>query len=401
MIKLTRIRNADGPLSKSLSLEGGKLIKTAAADLVRGRGETVSVASIRDLNELVGGLSSTEALTFGVTKHEECVITTQKRQRHDPYAPLNMVCRDRAHFNWPSGPGVLMLDIDRPKDGTASLKAKTFDAMMANLLPWWEPCARFYRPSVSAFIYDADGNELSGAGSLRCYLIADIAANIPFVGVAITDALWKAGLGRIEFSAAGSMLVRCPVDGAVWQPERLDFAGPAVLGPGLTQRKHGSLVIDGDMIDTEWAVSSGPGKIDFPRWRANSMEVYEARCRARPEEKRRIERHVEELVAKDVAAGMDEKQARARRVSAVRGKVLLSNDMIIFRDKGSVSVADILRDPRAFDHQRCADPVEPEYGQDNRIAQFYANTRQYGSETVHRPHIFSHAHGGLVYRLEA
>ena len=56
--------------------------------------------------------------------------------------------------------------------------------------------------SASAFIYDTAGNELSGPGSLRCYLIADKAENIPFLGIAILDALWKAGKGRIEFSAS-------------------------------------------------------------------------------------------------------------------------------------------------------------------------------------------------------
>lgn len=400
MITLTRIKNADGPLSKSLTLENGKLIKTAAADLVRGTGETVTVSAIQELAALVEGLANTEALTFGITEHERSIITTQKRHKQGHQAPLNMVCRDRAHFKWPSGPGVLMLDIDRPKDGTAPLKARAFDNMMAELLPWWMPTARFYRPSVSAFVYDADGNELSGAGSLRCYMIADKAEDIPFVGVAVTDALWKAGAGRIEFSAAGSMLVRCPVDGAVWQPERLDFAGPAVLGPGLTQKKHPPMLIDGDMLDTEWAISTGPGKIDFPRWRANSMEVYEARCKARPEEKRRIDAHINDLVKGDVASGMDEKIARARRINAVKGKILLGSDRVIFRDKGSVSVADILADPRIFDQQRCADPIEPEYGRDNRIAQFYANSKLVGGKETFWPQIFSHAHGGIVYSLE-
>lgn len=400
MITLTRIRNNSGALSKSLALEDGKLIKTAAADLVRGIGETVTLGSITDLARLVEGLSSIEALTFGVTGYDRATIVTQKRNRSGA-GPRGTVCRDRAHFRWPTGPGVLMLDIDKPKDGTPALKAKAFDDMMADLLPWWMPSARFYRPSVSAFVYDMAGNELSGAGSLRCYLIVDRAEAIPFVGVAITDALWKAGMGRIEFSASGSMLLRCPVDGAVWQPERLDFAGPAVLGPGLTQRKYRSMIIDGDMVDTEWAIETGPGRIDFPRWRANSMEVYAARHKAKPEEDRRINAYIDTLVEKDVTSGIDRATARARRIGAVKGKVLLGNDTVIFRDKGAVSVSTILENPWDFDQQRCSDPVEPEYGRDIRIAQFYANTKHVGGRTVFSPHIFSHAHGGVTYSLQA
>ena len=86
-----------------------------------------------------------------------------------------------------------MLDIDRPKDGSAPIRAKNFDEMMRRLLPWWSGCARMYRPSASAFIYDAEGNELAGPGSLRCYLIADKGENIPFLGIAILDAFGRQG----------------------------------------------------------------------------------------------------------------------------------------------------------------------------------------------------------------
>ena len=105
-----------------------------------------------------------------------------------------------------------MLDIDRPKDGSEPFTAKRFDGLLCDLLPWWRGIARFYRPSVSAFVYGPNGSELSGRGSLRCYAIADTGENIPFVGVAIADALWKAGYGRIE-------LVRWPDAGAL--PHRL------------------------------------------------------------------------------------------------------------------------------------------------------------------------------------
>jgi hypothetical protein len=55
------------------------------------------------------------------------------------------------------------------------------------------------------------------------------------------------------------------------------------------------------------------------------------------------------------------------------------------------SVAEILANPGKFHNIRCADPVEPDYGNDSRIA--FINTK------TSSPFIFSHAHGGTRYKL--
>ena len=60
---------------------------------------------------------------------------------------------------------------------------------------------------------------------------------------------------------------------------------------------------------------------------------------------------------------------------------------------GTVTVADILANPQRFDFERLADPADPTYADDPRIAIFFAN----GGKA--RPHIFSHAHGGCKYVL--
>jgi len=45
--------------------------------------------------------------------------------------------------------------------------------------------------------------------------------------------------------------------------------------------------------------------------------------------------------------------------------------------------------PAAFEGKRCADPVEPDYHGDRRIAIIYASSGV----------IYSHAHHGITYRL--
>jgi hypothetical protein len=70
--------------------------------------------------------------------------------------------------------------------------------------------------------------------------------------------------------------------------------------------------------------------------------------------------------------------------------VLLGDYVLHFVD-GDVTVNEALSDPGRYDQQRLADPEEPNYGNDRRIAIFYANNG--------RPHIYSHAHGGKKYTL--
>jgi len=389
---LTRIHNLDGPLSKSLTLEDGKLVKTAAADLVNGIAYRIHVADIEHFAKVVCRLTSQEALTFGVPAFEHGLITTQEHVAGGR-APQGSVPRDRAHFSWSDGRGCPMLDIDAPKDGSEPFTSTGFDGLLCDILPWWRGVARFYRPSVSAFVYTEDGRQLSGRGSLRCYAICDKAENIPFVGVAIADALWKAGYGRIEFGKAGQALVRCPVDTAVWQPERLDFAGAAVLGAGLVQKRFPPIVIDGKAIDTEAVIAAGPGKVAVGVWASNSTEVRKAKHAARPEERTRRRAYIKQRVEEDVAAGFEEAMARRKWRAALEERVLEGSFELHFRDKGTVTVSEVLRDPGRFNFERLADPNEPDYASDPRIAQFYANEGQ------GRPHIYSHAHGGCKYVL--
>jgi hypothetical protein len=359
---------------------------------VDGIATRVAVADLHQFARLLEGLGNHEALTFGITQAEQARLTPQERLAQGR-APAGAICRDRANFAWPEGRAVLMLDIDRPKDGSTPLRALAFDELLSELLPWWSKSARLYRPSASAFIYDVDGNELSGAGSLRCYAIADKAENIPFVGVAIADALWKGGHGRIEFGAAGQALVRCPIDCAVWQPERLDFAGPVVLGPGLIKRQLPPKIIDGGDIDTEAAIAAGPGRMTVAAWASRSIEVRKAKQAARPEERTRRRAYIEDRVRQDMAAGFEEAMARRKWRAALEDRVLDGSFVLHFRDLGTFTVNEVLRNPGRFDRERLADPNEPDYAADPRIAQFYAN------EGRGRPHIWSHAHVGCKYVL--
>lgn len=389
---LTIITNRRGPCSKAFTLRGGRLQKTAAANVYNGLAQRRVVEDLEGLNDIIEGLGSDQALTFGVPAYPKIRIVTQEAlaRRSGP-----AIARDREHFSWPKGRGIMFFDVDRPKDGSEPFKAKTFDAMMCDLFPWWDGIARMYRPSASSFIYDAEtGEELIGGGSLRVYVFIDKAENIPAVGVAIADKFWRSGLGRIEFSEAGSMLLRCPVDCAVWQPERLDFAGPVVLGPGLKKQQHRAVIVPGGDIKSAAVIDAGPGFADFGAWASNSLQVRMAKSVHRPEEKQRKRQVIEFRADADAAKGADREKARRTHARALLDGMLTGSYALHFTD-GIATVSDVLAAPERYDMKRLADPVEPDYAGDSRIAIFFAN-RGHG-----RPHIFSHAHGGRKFVLDS
>ena len=66
--------------------------------------------------------------------------------------------------------------------------------------------------------------------------------------------------------------------------------------------------------------------------------------------------------------------------------------MLVTEKFGKVTVAAILDNPDKFHGARFADPLEPDYGNDRRIAR--ANLKAAG-----KPYLWSHAHGGQRFTL--
>lgn len=128
-------------------------------------------------------------------------------------------------------------------------------------VPGLSDAAMLWWPSASSHICDrTTGEDLTGLRGQRLYLMVRDAADIPRAGAALADRLWAAGHGRVVPSAAGTPLERCPVDTAVWQPERLDFAAGAICMDGLEQRRGAPVLIPGTtgIVDTRVALPEDP-----------------------------------------------------------------------------------------------------------------------------------------------
>jgi hypothetical protein len=377
--------DAEGNLEKIPG--GGMLIEGVAQ-----RQEDITLA------EFVQGLQRlkpNQALVYGVSTHKQARVVTQASlegaQKEDGKLPV--IARDRAHFSYPEGPGVLMLDYDPPKDGPILSHDELLETIYS-VCPEIQHAPHIWWASASSCIYRTDtGEELRGVMGQRVYVPVKNGREIPRTGQVLFDRLWLANYGRYDVSKSGSLLCRTIVDGAVWQPERLDFAGGAACGEGLEQRRPEPLLVnpDAEFLDTSVAI---PDLSPAERTHLEKLQN-EARSARKPEVTVAQAAWVEARMAETPILGMEEKEIEQRREvyrRAVTDHRLLGDFVLHVVGQGDLTVGEILDNPDKYHGCRTADPLEPDYGNDPRIA--WINLRAGG-----RPYLWSHAHGGQKFTL--
>ena len=278
-----------------------------------------------------------------------------------------------------------MLDHD-PRPGEART-AEEIDAISCAAVPEIAAVQRVWVPSSSAFIYDAEGRELIGRGGWRLYLAVDDASRIPDVGALIYQALWKAGYGYVSVTSSGAILDRSIVDASVWQPERLDFAASPILGPGLERRAPAPLILPGEPM-----LRTAGLKLDMsmPEWRKTSVQLASAKATAKPEAEKARKAFIRDRIAEYKRRGTYSKHVKSVFNEAVINRKLRADFELVTENGDRVTVKQVLADPARYAGMRFADPLEPNYRDDRRIA--YVSLG-------HDPCLYSHAHGGIRYRL--
>lgn len=379
-------------LSKRFELVSGKLVRHPGGALVEGKADQRTV-SVSDLRALLSSLTPSQALTFGVSAHEKARLVTQDAlsKTRSGNGSMPTIARDREHFSWPEGAGYMMIDHD-PAGGAPMSKEELLGALY-QVCPGLESSPHVWAASASSGIYRADtGEELRGVMGQRLYIPVSHAGDIPRAGGVLFARLFLAGFGRFEVSKSGQMLERSIIDAAVWQPERLDFAGGARCGAGLEQRRPAPEAFNPDapLLDTGTLADLTADE----RKRLADIKA-ELRIAKEPEARAQRERWIEERVTQALK-GTGKKQTREHLRDVYRRAVeqgrLLADFELHSEKHGAVTVGQVLDNPDRFHNTRFADPLEPEYGNDRRIA--FVSLR-----TAGRPYIYSHAHGGARYAL--
>ena len=377
----------------------GKLVKTAHGQLFDGEAKRLTLKSAAELVDLLVNNTPREALCWGVSPYDDAFVTTANKLPSEirPNGKKPTISRTREFFSYPKQPGVMMFDVDPPKDGSAA--PLTLDQAVSTLVDCCPPSDQ--TPMVCACSSSShvwcNGEEKMGDRGFHVYLFVQDASDIPRAGKVMFARSWLKGYGRIEIGRAGQLLERSFIDGAVWQPERLDFGMKAHCVTPVEQRQPRPFAINtgGPFLDTRAALPdlTPTEETEFKRLVARAKKDREAE--AAP---------IREAWAKDRARDIlrdrkttpekspDEFKRLVDSLRSASSSLTLNADIILHTPHGAtVTVGEIMADPEKWRGQRFADPLEPDYGGDRRIA--------YLSEKGGKWGIYSHAHGGVRYAL--
>jgi hypothetical protein len=367
-----------------LNADGG-LRKETAANLSNGTALRVTVNGLADMVTHLDGLTSANAIAWGVTRQAATDLCTQS----DTAAlAAGAIARTRENFEYPEGPGIMMLDHDGLPGG--SLLPAPFRDRLVAAAPALANAPMLWRPSASAGCMHPNGQVLTPMTRHRLYVPVQNASLIPEAGKALTDLLWAtAGDAWVEVGKAGQGLMRCLVDTSVWQPERLDFAGPPVLEDGVTRPGTAGVIYgqEDGLFDLRLLIDSVTPAIrkDAEVARKAARSATKPQCTAQA--KKWAAERAPAMAAK---RGISLALAVSVLERASLHTVLMGDFELTCSDGQVVTVAQLLDNPQRFNGSRFADPLDPDH--DHRVA--FARLLN-GS----RPDIFSHRHGGIRYEL--
>lgn len=367
-----------------LNAEGG-MRKETCAMLSQGWAQREVVSDLHGLRSFLDSLTSAQAITWGVTKEDAVAVCTQAdadAQQSDAIA------RTRENFKFQAAPGIMMLDHDGLPEGT--LSPIQFRDRLIAAAPALADAPMLWRPSASAGCVDPNGVILSGLTRHRLYIPVANAALIPEAGTALKALLWSTpGAGWCDVGVAGQHLPRCLVDVSVWQPERLDFAGPPILQDGVT-RAGVEGVIYGDgaaQFDLRLLIDSVTPSIK--KQAHASLKASRAAVTEKCDTARR--KWIADK-APALAQSRRIKLAQATNVleRAVVHQVLMGDFELTCANGQTVSVAQLLDNPQRWHNARFADPLDPDTDRRVAVCRLLNGTR---------PDLFSHRHGGMRYEL--
>lgn len=395
----TIIENNAGPATKIFWLKNdGTLDYRSAAQIWDGVARQESAADLDEFLAVRQELKPNEALIYGAFRDSPVAIGKQ-----DSMEVLGgaAAARDRAHTSYRKGkPGIWFIDHDPRKGECKRYQCAELDEIIGGFMPEWHEAKRAWTPSASAFIrHRSMRKELIGIGGWRAYALIDDASKIPALTALLYQRLWDNGHGFIEFSDGEHprRLDRSIIDASVAQPERLDFAATPIMRDDKLERfAPEPLILPGSpMLDTSnMCLDEVP---ELKTWRKSSAVLQKALADAKPEAGKRLKVYVGRRIAKVKATQPDVSAKRVQQITerAIEHSVLSGDFELTLADGSKKFVREMLADPDRYHEMRLPDPLEPDYRGDKRIAIAYLKP-----EIGDDPIIFSHAHGGIAYKLK-
>jgi hypothetical protein len=232
-LKITRLTaTGKGIATKKHGLNDGQIVTDSVPQVFAGSGEVLTLPlALEGLAGVIQELKSNQCLTYGVPKNGAERFTLVTKKERSPGDPPDVLARCRDDFGWSDGYTIFFSDYDPGPSGVV-LPPEVLVNVLAEAVPQLRNQRFLFWPSSSSYIKGPNGEELRGLCGYHLYTIIRAKHVEPFAAY-LKEALAAAGHVRYEVSAAGSLLERYPVDFAVHQPERIDFAAPPLCLNGL------------------------------------------------------------------------------------------------------------------------------------------------------------------------
>ncbi len=347
-----------------------------------GESTCLYIGSPNELVNLLVKMGSRTCMAWGIMTDGriKSEVTIKK------YEVPGTVSRTRENFCFSPGKSIMMLDID---------EHVSFDELVKNLeevLPDFPKIPYVLAHSASTFIYNGE-TELRGEGGKRVYIFVAEGTDIPRAGKILGARLKLAGHLNYKISCSGQLLERTLIDECVFQPERLDFCGGAQCFRPLRQRRPPAEGYNdtAEPLDTRAALpdltTEEEAELDQMRRAQRAVREGDAiKARQKYIEDRSSEYTI---YMKNKGQNIDEKNIKENIERAIADSIL-PDEIILHSENGEeVSVGEVRKNPAKWDGANFADPIDPSYNGDNRIAKALLRGKV--------PHIFSFAHGGQKY----
>lgn len=386
---------SSGIVSKKLWLDpDGSLQRRTAAALSDGKIEVVTVASLTELKDCILELMPNQCLIYGTPAKNARRLMSQAAW-NKLGCPDDATPRTKAAFAWPEGAGVLMLDYDAPKDGTAPLTPDQLVSAVRTACPRLAESDMLWMPSTSSNIYDAEtGKQHVGVKGQRLYILLDKAEDIPRAGKALVERLCAAGYGRYEVSSSGSLLDRGLFDTSVWQVNRIDFAGGADCANPLEQRRVPELHMGVRRTVNSQEAIPEPGSMEIAAATENRDAARAAVASvAAKQQEAWINNRIESLALAHPDTGPDAIKTLVTRAIGLR-QLYGDWPLTLVDDHGRhevITVGQVLDNPAKYHGMRTLDPLEPDYDGGRVVGKLFLYSA--------RPILHSFAHGGVSFRL--
>lgn len=307
--------------------------------------------------------------------------------------------RSKQCFGLQACPGFLFIDHDAAT-AEGGLSRDELWRWLVKLVPQIESAGVVWRPSGSSHIHHGD-TDLTGLRGQHFFAMLADASDGPRVIKVLAARFWLAGLGRVEVSKSGALLLRCPIDTAPSDAARLIFAGGAECVPPLTQQRGPAVVLsEGGFLESRRAV---PDLTTTEQERYEAL-IEQAKAAAMPLALQRRAEHrggivakrLPELMQKGCSAAEAEERICAAVDAAYGGYLLADFELTAVHGDGRqevVTVAQALADRDRYHLVDVLDPLNPSHRNGAADCRLYLHSTS--------PIAYSLDDGGTVYRLRA